>query len=457
MTGVSAPADPITAELPWVTWDRELREALRSGKPGVESYHPRMHYDLTTLPNGLRIISEDMPSAHSISVACWVDTGSRDEYGPEAGASHFLEHLLFKGSEKMSAQFIADEFDAVGARNNAFTSKEYTAYWARLRDAHLPLAIEILSEMIQRPAFRQDEIDSERHVVLEEINMNEDDPTDVAHELFVGALWPSHPLAPPILGTRESILDMSRDTIAGYWGRRYTPRSVVVAAAGRLDHSALVEMVTEHFSAWEGAEIDHELVPPAPVPRVNVRTKDTEQAHIVFGTTALQRDDERRHAFLVADHILGGGMSSRLFREIREQRGLAYAVHSFRMPFADTGAAAVYVGTTPNQAAQVLKLIRAELDKMMDQGLTDEELKRAKGHVQGSLALSLEDSNSRMTRLGRNELTGMEHLSVDDIVARIEAVTAEDILDVVREAYSGPYVIGAVGPFAEGELDPHVV
>jgi predicted Zn-dependent peptidase len=415
-----------------------------------------MHYDLTTLPNGLRIISEDMPSTRSVAVACWIDTGSRDEHGPEAGASHFLEHLLFKGSERMNAQYISEAFDAVGARNNAFTSKEYTAYWARLRDAHLPLAVEILAEMVQRPAFRQEEIDSERHVVLEEINMNEDDPTDVAHELFLQALWPGHPLSPPILGTRQSILDMSRDTINDYWARRYTPHSTVVAVAGRVDHGDLVEMVARHAGSWEGPVIEHQLATPLVAPRVSLRRRETEQAHILIGTSSLKRDDERRHAYLVADHILGGGMSSRLFREIREQRGLAYAVHSFRMPFAETGAAAVYVGTTPNQAPEVLKLIRAEFDKMMDSGLSDAELERAKGHVQGALALSLEDANSRMTRLGRNELTGIEHLSVDQIVERIDAVTRQDVLDVAGETYAGPYVIGAVGPFDDGELDEFV-
>jgi predicted Zn-dependent peptidase len=397
-----------------------------------------------------------MPSVRSVAIGCWVDTGSRDEHGPEAGASHFLEHLLFKGSQRMSAQEISEAFDAVGARHNAFTSKEYTAYWARVRDADLPLAVEILSEMIERPAFRQEEIDSERNVVLEEINMNEDDPTDVAHELFIEAMWKGHPLAPPILGTRDSILAMTRDTIAGYWGRRYTPRSTVVAAAGRIDHDDLVAQVAERFGDWEGPAIDRELVIPAAVSTVSVRRKDTEQAHLVLGASALSRGDERRHAFLVADHILGGGMSARLFREIREQRGLAYAVHSFRMPFAETGAAAVYVGTTPSQAPEVLKLVRTELDKIMDKGLTAEELDRAKGHVQGSLALSLEDTNSRMTRLGRNELTGIEHLSVDEIVARIETVTEADVIDVVREAYSGPYVLGAVGPFDAEDLESYV-
>lgn len=415
-----------------------------------------MHYQLTTLPNGLRVITEDMPSVRSAAIGCWVDTGSRDEVGPEAGTSHFLEHLLFKGSEAWSAQRISEALDAVGARNNAFTSKEYTAYWARLRNVDLPLAVEILSEMLERPAFRQEEIDSERHVVLEEINMNEDDPTDVAHELFMEVLWEHHPLSPPILGTKQSIMDMTRETIAGYWARRYSPRSTVVAVAGRVDHEAVVELVTRWMGDWEGGPIRRETVTPVPERRINIRRRDTEQAHLVFGGTGLSRGDERRHAMLVADHILGGGMSSRLFREIREQRGLAYAVHSFRMPFQETGAVAIYVGTTPSQAPEVLKLIHVELEKVMEHGLTGEELDRAKGHVQGSLALSLEDSDSLMTRLGRTELTGIEHLSVDEIVARIDAVTEEDILDVVRDVYSGPYVLGAVGPFDAEDLEPYV-
>ncbi|MDQ3782070.1 MAG: insulinase family protein [Actinomycetota bacterium] len=415
-----------------------------------------MHYRLTTLPNGLRIITEDMPSVRSVAIGCWVDTGSRDEIGPEAGTSHFLEHLLFKGSQAWPAQRISEALDAVGARNNAFTSKEYTAYWARLRSADLPLAVEILADMLERPAFRQNEIDSERHVVLEEINMNEDDPTDVAHELFVEALWEGHPLSPPILGTRHSILDMTRDTIAGYWGRRYTPPSTVVAVAGRIDHDEVVDLVGAFFGDWQGEEVTRQEMDPVTERRINIRRRDTEQAHLVFGATGLSRGDERRHAMLVADHILGGGMSSRLFREIREQRGLAYAVHSFRLPFLETGAVAIYVGTTPNQAPEVLKLIHAELDKVMEFGLTADELERAKGHVQGSLALSMEDSDSLMTRLGRSELTGVEHLSIDEIVARIEAVTEDDILDVVRHAYSGPYVLGAVGPFDAEDLEAFV-
>ena len=415
-----------------------------------------MHYELSTLPNGLRVITQDMPSVHSATIGAWVDTGSRDETAAEAGCSHFLEHLLFKGSDKMTAHEIAEGFDAIGARHNAFTSKEYTVYWAKLRAADLGYAVDVFGEMLRQPAFRQEEIDSERHVVLEEINMNEDDPTDVAHELFVRKLWNEHPLSPPILGTRDSITGMARDTIAGYWRRRYTPKSIVIAAAGRIDHEELVAMIGEAFGDWEGDEIDRDHVSNESPQGVSVRTKDTEQAHLVLGNRSLKRSDERRWAGDVVDHVLGSGMSSRLFREVREQRGLAYAVHSFRLPFAETGANAIYVGTTPNQAPEVLKLIRSELDKMVTSGLTEQELDRAKGHVRGSLALSLEDSNSRMSRLGRNELTGIEHLSVDEVIDRIEAVTLEDSVAVAEAMYSGPFVLGAVGPFEPDELESYV-
>lgn len=429
---------------------------MAAGLADATPYHLVMHYDLTTLPNGLRIISQDMPSVRSATIGCWVDAGSRDEDPIEAGASHFLEHLLFKGSETMSAHQISEAFDAVGARHNASTSKEYTCYWARVRDADLQLAIDILAEMLQRPAFRQYEIDSERHVVLEEINMNEDDPSDVAHELFVKALWDSHPLAPPILGTPESIGGMNRDTIRGYWARRYAPSSVVVSAAGRIDHDDLVMRIGDAMGEWEGGTTSRSPVLAAIDSKVEVTRRDTEQAHLVLGSEGLPRGDDRRFALTIVDHVLGGGMSSRLFREIREQRGLAYAVNSFRMPFLETGAVAVYAGTTPTQASEVLKLIRAEFDKMMESGPSTDELKRAKGNVEGSLALSLEESSSRMSRLGREELTGIEHLSVDEVVERIEAITIDEAVEVAREVYSGPYVLGAVGPFEASDLEEHV-
>ncbi len=414
-----------------------------------------MEHQLTTLPNGLRIITHHMPSTRSVAIGCWVATGSRDEAGPEAGASHFLEHLLFKGSESWSARDISGAFDGVGARHNAFTSKEYTCFWTRLRDEDFPLGLEILSEMIQRPAFRQAEIDSERHVVLEEINMNEDDPTDVAHEQFVEALWSNHPLSPPILGTKESITDMSRETIDAYWSRRYTPYSTVISIAGNLPDD-VIDQVAARFGEWSGLQTDHVLTKPVVSSRVQVRTKDTEQAHLVFGSESFARDDERRYALMLADHVLGGGMNSRLFHEIRETRGLAYSVHSFRMPFADAGASAVYVGTAPSQTAEVLGLVRTEIARLMNDGLTDEELNRAKGYVKGALALGLEDALSRMNRIGQTELTGMEHLTVDETVEVISNVTQDEVLEAVKAAYQGPYVLGAVGPFSADDLEEFV-
>jgi len=415
-----------------------------------------MEHRLTTLPNGLRVITETMPSVRSVAVGCWVDTGSRDEAPAEAGCSHFLEHLLFKGSDRLSAQDIARAFDAVGARSNAFTSKEYTCFWVQLRDDDLPMGMDLLAEMMLRPAFRSEDIESEANVVLEEINMNEDDPGDVAHDQFARALWGDHCLALPVLGTRESIGGMPREVIHAYWDRRYQPPATVLAAAGHVEHERVLELAEEHFGGWQGPPVDHEYRGPAVVPRVEVKTRDTEQAHLVFGGEALTRGDDRRFAFGLLNHVLGAGMSSRLFREIREERGLAYAVYSFRMPYADSGAYGIYVGTTPRQTAQVLDLVRAGLANMKAEGISAEELERAQGNMKGSLALSMEETNSRMVRLGRHELTGVPHLSLDETVAAIDAVTRADVHEVAEEVFSSPRVLGAVGPFAAAELEAFV-
>jgi predicted Zn-dependent peptidase len=415
-----------------------------------------MEHRLTTLTSGLRVITETMPSVRSVAVGCWVDTGSRDETPAEAGCSHFLEHLLFKGSERLGAQDIARAFDAVGARSNAFTSKEYTCFWAQLRDDDLAMGMDLLAEMLLRPAFRAADIASEAHVVLEEINMNEDDPGDVAHDQFARALWGEHCLALPVLGTRESIGSMLREVIVTYWDRRYQPPATVVAAAGHVEHERVVELAEACFGGWEGPPVDHDYRDPAVVPRVEVKTRDTEQAHLVFGGEALTRGDDRRFAFGVLNHVLGSGMSSRLFREIREERGLAYAVYSFRMPYADSGAFGIYVGTTPRQTAQVLDLVREALAGLVAEGITAEELERAQGNLKGSLALSMEETNSRMIRLGRHELTGVGHLSLDETVAAIDAVTPADVHAVAEEVFSSPRVLGAVGPFGAAELEQFV-
>jgi predicted Zn-dependent peptidase len=403
-----------------------------------------MHFDLTTLPSGLRVITEPMTGIRSAAVGCWVDTGTRDEEDTEAGASHFLEHLLFKGSENLSARDISERFDAMGAQSNAFTSKDYTCFWARLIDDDLEEGFELLAEMLQRPAFRPEEVDSERQVVIEEINMNEDDPGDLAHE---------DPLERPVLGTRESVTRMTRNDLAGYWKRRYRAGSAVMAVAGSVEHSEVVKLAARYFGAWDGEEVDHALVALQTMPTARVVNRPTEQAHLVIGGSGLKRGDDRRYSFEVLNHVLGGGLSSRLFRTIREERGLAYAVYSFRAPYADAGAWGIYAGTTPSQAFTVLELIRAEIDGLIAEGVTVDELNRAKGNMRGSMALALEDPNSRMVRLGRDELTGMEHLSVGEKIERIEAVTPAEVQEVAETVLSGPKAIGAVGPFDGVEFE----
>ncbi len=416
-----------------------------------------VHYDLTTLPNGLRIITETMPSLRSVALGCWVDTGTRDENPNEAGVSHFLEHLLFKGSEKLSAREVNETMDAIGAESNAFTSKETTCYWARLLDQDLAVGLDVLSEIIQRPAFRINEIDSERQVVIEEINMNDDDPTDVVFENFTTAVFAGHALEAPVLGTRESIRAMTRDDIHGYWKRRYGTSSMVVAAAGSLDHDQVVEMVAERFGDWSGDPVDHDHSRAGIAPTVNLTHRETEQAHLVLGGPGMQRGDDRYWAFEVLNHVMGAGMSSRLFQEVREERGLAYAIYGFKLSYADNGAWGIHVGTTPSQTDTALGVIRDELAKVVAEGITSEELERAKGSMKGGLALSLEDSNSRMVRLGRDEMNGMPHLSVDERIEKIESVDLDQVKQVAGDIIGAPTrVMGAVGPFEVDELDDYL-
>lgn len=424
---------------------------------GTGRYAAPVHYQLTTLPNGLRIITEPMPSLRSVALGCWVDTGTRDETDNEAGVSHFLEHLLFKGSDKLSARDVSETFDAIGAESNAFTSKEATCFWTRLLDQDLGTGLDVLSEIIQRPAFRSNEIDAERHVVIEEINMYEDDPTEVAFENFTMAVFADHALERPVLGTRESIRGMSRDEISGYWKRRYGAGSMVVAAAGSVDHDSVVAMIEDRFGGWAGATVEHDHGPLGAKAQVQVNRRDTEQAHIVLGGAGLSRSDERRWAFEVLNHVIGSGMSSRLFREVREERGLAYAIYGFKLSFADTGAWGVYVGTTPSQTDTALNVIRDELSKVVKDGITADELERAKGSMRGGLALSLEDANSRMVRLGRDELMGMPHLSVDERLAKLEAIDLDDVLEIAGDLYGDEMrMIGAVGPFDSADLEPYL-
>src|SRR5436305_1663277 len=385
----------------------------------------------TVLPGGLRVISESVPGVRSVAFGVWVGVGSRNETGSLAGASHYLEHLLFKGTRKRDAMAIAAELEAVGGELNAFTAKEYTCYYARVLDADLPLAVDVICDMVTSSLLASREVENERGVILEEIAMHDDDPGDAVHDIFSEMVWPDTPLGRPVLGTAQSITSISRAAIAGYYRRRYRPDNLVVAAAGNLEHSAVVRLVRK---AFEATALETQETAPAPpriggrapsfVPASVVVPRPTEQANLVLGAAGLARRDDRRFALGVLNAALGGGMSSRLFQEVREKRGLAYSVYSFTSHFADTGIFGVYAGCHPKRARDVLELCREQLSLVATHGVTRDELERGKGQMRGGLVLGLEDSGSRMSRLGKSELVYGELLPVDELLARIDAVDA---------------------------------
>ncbi|MCU1592112.1 MAG: processing peptidase [Frankiales bacterium] len=412
----------------------------------------------TVLPGGLRVVSEALPGVRSVAFGIWVGVGSRDEKPSLAGSSHFLEHLLFKGTPTRDALEIAAVMDAVGGEMNAFTAKEYTCYYARVLDDDLALAVDLISEMVTSSLLTTDDVESERGVILEEIAMHDDEPADVVHDTFSAALFGAEtPLGRPVIGSVDSVGALSRTSIAGYYRRRYTPDNMVVAASGGLDHSRLLRLVKKAFGPLLAGDAE-----PAPLRSVGrapssyssvvVEERTTEQANVVLGTTGLRRDDPRRFALGVLNGALGGGMSSRLFQEIREKRGLAYSVYSYASSHADTGLFGVYAGCMPSKVDEVLDLCREQLALVADKGLTDDELRRSKGQMRGSLVLGLEDTGSRMSRLGKGELVHGELLSVDDVLGRIDAVTLDDVHAVARDVLSRPLSLGVLGPFGDKDF-----
>ena len=411
----------------------------------------------TEYGSGLRVVTERMPGVRSVSLGFWVLAGSRDEAHRISGSSHFLEHLLFKGTKKRTAEEIAQNFDAVGGDINAFTAKEYTCYYARVLDRDLEMALDHLADMVQHSVIRAADLDAERQVILEEINMHEDSPEDVVHDLFTQTLWPEHPLGRPILGTVETIHAATRASVARFYRSHYVPGNLVVAAAGNLRHEDLVAMLRRRMqtgrelkpggaSGWNLRAAKHS---PDPSGRSLVKRRKTEQANICLGTNGLTRSDPERFAFLVVNTALGGGMSSRLFQEIREKRGLAYSVYSYHAQYTEAGLFTCYAGCTPGRAQEVIGLLRRELANMRDGGLTLEEFERAKGHVKGSMVLSLEDPGGRMSRLGKSEISHGEILSVDQSLKRIQSVTLQDARAVAERVLSQPMTLTVLGPFGK--------
>ncbi|MEV7622957.1 pitrilysin family protein [Actinoplanes sp. NPDC089786] len=413
----------------------------------------------TVLPSGLRIVTESIPTTRSASVGVWVNVGSRDETATMSGASHFLEHLLFKGTAKRTALDISADIEAVGGETNAFTTKEYTCFYARVLDADLPLAVDVLCDAVASSVLAPADVEVERGVILEEIAMHEDEPGDEVHDVFTETVFGAgSPLGRLISGTEATISPMTRTQINGFYRKRYIAPRIVIAAAGNLDHAVVVRLVRK---ALAGTALDTPAASPEsrrssakkvktlPV-RTEVRTRDTEQAHLVLGGVGIGRTDQRRFALGVLNNVLGGGMSSRLFQEIREKRGLAYSVYSYDTQYADAGVFGVYAGCAPGKVDEVLDLTRTELAAVATKGVTVEEVARGKGMVKGAYVLGLEDTGSRMSRIAKSEMLYDDLMPVDELLARVDAVTIDDVNEVALELLAQPMSLAVVGPFEAG-------
>jgi predicted Zn-dependent peptidase len=413
----------------------------------------------TVLPGGLRVVTEAMPGVRSATIGVWAGVGSRDETPGLAGASHFLEHLLFKGTPTRSAMDISVELDAVGGEFNAFTAKEYTCFHARVLDLDLPLAVDVLGDMITSSLITAEDVEAEREVILDEIAMHDDDPDDVVNNLYAEKAWGTTPLGRPIAGTVESIKSLSRAQIIRYYRSKYRPENMVVAVAGNIEHAHVVRLVRQAFSRERF--LADRAVRPLPARRSDrpkrsgsgevVASRAFEQVNLVLGVNGLVRTDDRRYALGVLNAAVGGGTSSRLFQEVREHRGLAYAVYSFASHYADAGMFGVAVGCLPAKVDEVLSVVRDELRKVAEDGITAEEVERGKGQLRGGLVLSLEDSGSRMSRIAKAELLYDELPSIDEVIGRIDAVTVEDVHVLAKELLNQPETLAIVGPF---EADP---
>ncbi len=409
----------------------------------------------TILPSGLRIVTEEVSTVRSATFGVWVNVGSRDETSPVAGASHFLEHLLFKGTKTRTAMEISSSIEAVGGEMNAFTGKEYTCFYARVIDVDLPLAVDVISDLITSSVVAASDVDAERNVVLEEIAMRDDDPSDLIHDLYLEAYYGDSELGRPILGTIDSIKGMSRNSVFNYYKKRYRPEDLVIAVAGNIKHKKVVRMVEEamskdHFLDVPSAKPNLRAATHSKVPgvgKVGILDKKTEQAHLLLGGQGVERNDDRRFALSVLASALGGGMSSRLFQEVREKRGLAYSVYSYVQQFAGSGTLAFYAGCQPSKAVEVVKIIRDITMDVAEHGLTEEEITRAKGAVSGSLVLSQEDTGSQMSRIGKSELVYGEVMTFDEILSRVKSVTPADVRAIASEILPKPSTLAIVGPF----------
>lgn len=404
-------------------------------------------YQKTVLPNGVRIITEEIEHVRSAAIGIWVGAGSRDEREGYEGISHFMEHMFFKGTERRTARALAESLEAVGGQLNAFTTKEYTCYYVRVLDEDLDLAIDVLSDMFFHSLFDEMEIEKEKNVVIEEIKMYEDSPDELIHDIFSEHVWNEHPLGKPILGTEESIRALSRDKIMQFLSEHYAPDNVVIAVAGKIKHEDVVAKLSDQFGTFRRGGRRVLEGTPIGLTVEHYQKKDTEQMHILLGVPGLGQDDDDIYAMHIFNNILGGGLSSRLFQKIREQRGLAYSVYSYHATYVDTGLFAIYAGTSPKNTKEVIECILQELKEIKQQDITEGELVRTKAQIKGGLYLGLEAVSSRMSRLGKTELTYNRVLSPEEVIEKLEKVTLEDVSRLIGRLWQREKIsIMTLGP-----------
>ena len=412
----------------------------------------------SVLANGIRLVTERIPHVRSVAVGVWVDTGSRHESPGRSGISHFIEHLVFKGTESRTAEELAKVVDSVGGQMDAFTTKEHTCFYVTVLDQHLPLGADLLSDILLRPLFAPDDIEREKTVVLQEFRMVEDTPDDLIHDLFAERVWPDHALGRPILGDKEIVLALDRDTVMDYFREEYCPGRITIAAAGHLEHDRLVELLGASFRGFDRACPARDGGPPTVTPRIELVEKPLEQIHFVMGGPGLPQDAPERYALYLLNTIVGGSMSSRLFQEVRERQGLVYAIGSGNAAFRDSGLFYVYAGTEPSNFGRVVDLVLQELRKVRAQGVTADELIRAKDHLKGSLMLSLESTASRMTRIAKQELYFGQYFALDEILASIDRVTAPEIEALIdRLLGRTPFSLVALGPASTDAAMPQTL
>lgn len=405
-------------------------------------------YQKTVTDNGITVLTEQMNNVRSVALGVWFGIGSRDESEAAGGMSHFLEHLLFKGTPTRNARQISEIFDSLGAELNAFTAKESTCYYTRLLDEHLPAGLEVFADMVENSSFLEQDISAERQVVLEEISLHEDSPDERIHDLFADALFPQHPLGRSVLGKIDSVKNFSRKDVVNYYDAHYTAKNIVIAAAGNIEHKKVVDLVNRFFNKGSTPKFSRKTFAAEPESHLLVYKKETEQAHICYGSLGVSANDENRFVLSILDNILGGGMSSRLFQEIREKRGLAYSVFSYHSVYTETGLVTLYAGTSPKKAKEVISIMQDEVLHLTDKLVSEEELQRTKQHLKGQLVLGLESTTHRMMRLGKSELSHGDILSVEEIIEKVDSVTPQKIKELAINIFDPrKMVLTIIGPF----------